>query len=221
MIRKLMQWLLHRGLSQEHQSFQPPDGVQFGDGCRVLGVPRVKVVPGAQIICGPQVVLNSDPYGYHAGMSIPVTLLADRPDALIHIGEGSRLHGCCVHAWSHIEIGRLCLFAAGSQVLDAHGHVTSLELARLRSRVQDRPEPIQIGDYNWIGLGALILKGARLGEGCIVAAYSVVTSGDYPPFSLLAGAPARVVRTIEPQFVLPADYPVEQLEMDGESIYTY
>jgi acetyltransferase-like isoleucine patch superfamily enzyme len=166
-------------------------------------------------------VLNSNPEGYHAGMSFPVTLLADRPGANIIIGEGSRLHGCCVHAWSQIQIGRHCLLAAGSQVLDAHGHATEMEFARIRSRIQDMPAPIEIGDYCWLGLGALVLKGARLGEGCIVGAYSVVAAGEYPPFSLLAGSPAKVVRTVSAKDVYPEDYPVDQIAISGKKSYRY
>lgn len=51
-----------------------------------------------------------------------------------------------------------------------------------------------IGPDVWIGHEALILPGARIGAGAIVAARAVV-SGDVPPFAVVAGNPARVVRT--------------------------
>jgi acetyltransferase-like isoleucine patch superfamily enzyme len=57
-------------------------------------------------------------------------------------------------------------------------------------------EPITIGDDVWIGAGVTILKGARIGDGSIVAAGAVVTRGEYPPRSVLAGNPARVVKTV-------------------------
>ncbi len=198
-----------------------PTNVRLDATCRLQGIPRIEAVAEASIVCGPHVVLNSNPEGYHAGMGFPVTLLADRSGANITIGEGSRLHGCCVHAWSRIQIGRHCLLAAGSQVLDAHGHATELELARLRAKVQDVPGPIEIGDYCWLGLGALVLKGVRLGEGCIVSAYSVVLAGEYPPFSLVAGSPAKVVRTVPAKDVYPEDYPVEQVAIGGRKTYEY
>ena len=198
-----------------------PQNFTVGSACRIQGNPRIETVPDARIVCDSNVVLNSDPNGYHAGMSFPVTLIADRPGAEIMIGEKSRLHGCCIHAWSRIKIGRQCLLAAGSQVLDAHGHATELELARLRTRIQDKPEPVEIGDYCWIGLGALILKGVHLGEGCIVGAYSVVMAGEYPPFSLLAGSPARVVRSVKAEDVYPENFPPEQAAIDGKTLYDY
>ena len=55
--------------------------------------------------------------------------------------------------------------------------------------------PIIIRDSAWIGCGAIVLQGVEIGEKCIVAAGSVVTKS-VPPFSLVAGIPARVVRTL-------------------------
>ena len=207
------------GVLQPNMIF--PANVNLDVECRLQGVPRIKAVSEANIVCGPKVVLNSDPDGYHAGMGFPVTLLADRPGARIVIGEGSRLHGCCVHAWSQIQIGRHCLLAAGSQVLDAHGHATELELARLRSQIHDVPEPIEIGDYCWLGLGALVFKGVRLGEGCIVGAHSVVLAGEHPPFSLLTGSPAKIVRTVPAKDVYPEGFPSEQVAIGGKKAYEY
>ena len=56
---------------------------------------------------------------------------------------------------------------------------------------------IEIGDDVWVGANALILKGARIGSGSIVSAGAVVTAGDWPPNSILAGSPARVVKTLD------------------------
>jgi acetyltransferase-like isoleucine patch superfamily enzyme len=57
-------------------------------------------------------------------------------------------------------------------------------------------EPIVIGDDVWVGAGATILKGARIGNGCIIAASAVVLAGDYPPNSLIAGNPAKAIKTL-------------------------
>jgi galactoside O-acetyltransferase len=55
--------------------------------------------------------------------------------------------------------------------------------------------PISIGDKVWIGFGATILKGCNIGEGAVVAAQSVVAR-DVPPYALVAGNPARVIRQL-------------------------
>ena len=53
-----------------------------------------------------------------------------------------------------------------------------------------------VGDDAWIGAGAAVLRGVTLGEGAVVAAGSVVTS-DVAPMTIVAGNPARFVRSIE------------------------
>jgi carbonic anhydrase/acetyltransferase-like protein (isoleucine patch superfamily) len=56
-----------------------------------------------------------------------------------------------------------------------------------------------IEDHCLIGMGATILDGARVGRGSLVGAGALVTPGsDIPPSSLVLGAPARVVRPINP-----------------------
>jgi acetyltransferase-like isoleucine patch superfamily enzyme len=56
--------------------------------------------------------------------------------------------------------------------------------------------PISIGDDVWIGYGASILKGVTIGEGAIVGAGSVVTK-DVPPYTVVVGNPARIVRGLD------------------------
>lgn len=53
--------------------------------------------------------------------------------------------------------------------------------------------PIRIGNDVWVGDGSLVLSGVSIGDGAIVAAGAVVTR-DVPPFAIVAGNPARVVR---------------------------
>lgn len=52
--------------------------------------------------------------------------------------------------------------------------------------------PIKIGSYVWIGIGATILQGVTLGDGCVVAAGSVVTK-DVAPYDIVAGIPAKSI----------------------------
>jgi carbonic anhydrase/acetyltransferase-like protein (isoleucine patch superfamily) len=52
-----------------------------------------------------------------------------------------------------------------------------------------------IGHQCLVGMGAIVLDGADIGEGCLIAAGALVTPGTkVPPFSLVMGSPAKVVR---------------------------
>ena len=42
------------------------------------------------------------------------------------IGENSRIHGSCIHAFQYIEIGKNCLIAANCQIIDSNGHAISI-----------------------------------------------------------------------------------------------
>ena len=56
-------------------------------------------------------------------------------------------------------------------------------------------KPIKICDDAWIGMNCIILKGVTIGEGAIVGAGSVVTK-DVPAWTVVAGNPAKVVKTL-------------------------
>jgi maltose O-acetyltransferase len=68
--------------------------------------------------------------------------------------------------------------------------------------------PIRIGDGVWLASGCLILPGVSIGRGAVVAAGAVVTR-DVPPDTLVAGMPARVVRSL----TQPELHEEEQLEL--------
>jgi serine acetyltransferase len=58
-------------------------------------------------------------------------------------------------------------------------------------------DPVVIGDGSWLGAGAIVLPGTRLGRNTVVGAASVVR-GEFPDNAVLAGAPAKVVRRYTP-----------------------
>lgn len=169
--------------------------VQRGAGVRFMGLATIQVHPSAKITLGDGVVINSSNRGYHANMSAPAKLLADRPGATIAIGARTRLNGACVHAWERVTIGDDCLIAAGVQIIDANGHELAPANPADRLTKQDRPRPVAIGDAVWIGMNAVILPGAKIGSGSVIGANSVV-SGEIPPNVLAAGQPARVIRQL-------------------------
>lgn len=61
------------------------------------------------------------------------------------------------------------------------------------SLVDELPRPIDIGHDVWIGARATLLGGVTIGTGAVVAAGALVTK-DVPPYAIVAGVPARIIR---------------------------
>lgn len=91
-------------------------------------------------------------------------------------------------ATHHVEIGRGCTISWGVEFLDTDFHTLEFE-----GRV-DRDPSIVIGERVWIGSYAKILKGVRIGNGCVIAANAVVTKSFEGENLLIGGSPARVLR---------------------------
>lgn len=104
-----------------------------------------------------------------------------------------------------VEIGSGTLIGHGVQIFDNNSHPVDAETRRvdydvLRGlRQGERGEILRaaviIGPLAWIGLNSIILRGVTIGEGAIVAAGSVVTK-DVAPYTLVAGNPAQVIKTV-------------------------
>lgn len=122
---------------------------------------------------------------------------AERP--LLVIGARTYVgHQCSFSVSSRITVGSDCYIAAGCFFLDSPGH--PLDPARRLAHLPPDPEqvrPVTIGDNVWIGTQAMIMPGVTIGEGSVVAARAVVTS-DVPPYTVVGGTPARVIKQLEP-----------------------
>jgi acetyltransferase-like isoleucine patch superfamily enzyme len=113
-------------------------------------------------------------------------------EARVRIGEGTFLNlGVMVAAQRLVEIGAHCMLANGCFVSDAshryEDHDTPVTWQGFESK-----GPTRIGDNCWLGAHVVVTSGVTIGERCVIGANSVVTS-DLEPFSLAAGAPARVL----------------------------
>jgi acetyltransferase-like isoleucine patch superfamily enzyme len=99
--------------------------------------------------------------------------------------------GCFINAGGGVTIGNDVLIGP-RVVIHSLNHV--YKDAKVPIRLQGHvAKPVVIEDDVWIGAGAIILAGVRVGRGAVVGAGSVVTK-DVPAFGVVVGNPARFVR---------------------------
>jgi acetyltransferase-like isoleucine patch superfamily enzyme len=113
----------------------------------------------------------------------------------LEVGTGTLLEPGVWITAGLVEIGDHCMLANGCFVSDA-SHRFDDPGAPVTWQGFTSKGPTRIGDNVWCGAHVVITSGVRIGERCVIGANSVVTT-DIPPFSVAAGAPARVLRTIE------------------------
>lgn len=109
-------------------------------------------------------------------------------------------------AINSIKIGKCVIISNDVKIYDNNNHPTSPK-ARMEMSLggfsndnwqwkHSASAPIVIEDNVWVGQYSTILKGVTIGKGSIVATRAVVTK-DVPPYSIVAGNPAKVVKKIE------------------------
>lgn len=98
--------------------------------------------------------------------------------------------GCCFQDQGGVEIGDNVLI--GQQVVIAT--INHDLLPEKRSSMF--PAPVKIGKDVWIGAHVTILPGVTIGRGAVVAAGAVVTK-DVPENTVVAGVPAKIIKTIK------------------------
>ncbi len=110
----------------------------------------------------------------------------------IHIGDRSTIgHNSVLVSRERIQIGSDCMLAAFCYVLDVDHEFADPEKPIPQQGL--RIKPVIVGNDVWVGAGTFILRGVTIGDGAVVAANSVVTE-DVPPYTVVAGCPARVIK---------------------------
>jgi len=110
--------------------------------------------------------------------------------ATIGVGNNSTIgYHTYIFASEKIEIGNDCLIAPFVYIVDSNHGIEKQTRINLQPNITS---PVIISDDVWIGTGAMILPGTRIGEGAVIAAGAVVNS-DIPPYEIFGGIPAKKI----------------------------
>lgn len=127
--------------------------------------------------------------------------------ARVKIGKGTFLNmGVMIASEELVEIGDHCMLANGCFVSDASHRYDDPDRPITWQGFESKG-PTRIGDNCWLGANVVVTSGVSIGERCVIGANSVVTH-DIEPFSVAAGAPAKVLRKIEYERGAPPGAPL-------------
>ncbi len=101
---------------------------------------------------------------------------------------------CTISAYQHVSIGRECIVADRVMLIDFDHGVVEVERPIRLQGIYKRD--VRVGHNVWLGYGACVLRGVTVGDNAIVGTNAVVTK-DVEPNAVVAGAPARTIRTRE------------------------
>lgn len=117
-----------------------------------------------------------------------------------YVGAGARL-------WSSsaIKIGNRVLISHNVNIFDSRTHPLNAQQRHAQFKAiktSGHPRSIELGEQSvvigddvWIGANACVLRGVTIGKGAVIGVGSIVTK-DVPPYTLVAGNPARVIREL-------------------------
>jgi len=98
---------------------------------------------------------------------------------------------CTISAFQHISIGRECIVADRVMLIDFDHGVVETERPIREQGIYKRD--VRVGHNVWIGYGVAILRGATVGDNCVLGT-STIVSHDVPDNAVAAGVPVRVLR---------------------------
>ena len=109
--------------------------------------------------------------------------------ATLRVGSNSRINGAHISVSTEVNIGNNVRIGPNVVIMDDDFHDAASHFS------PGKIAAIHIADDVWIAMGAMVLKGVTIGKGSAVAAGAVVTK-DVPPYTLVAGVPAKHIKSL-------------------------
>jgi acetyltransferase-like isoleucine patch superfamily enzyme len=186
--RLAWRYLWRRRLTRSGRRWRTEGFLFFGRGLEIEIAPRGRVEFGRFVWIGDRTKIRC-----HEG--------------LVEIGAKTVIgQECTITAYQHIRIGEQCVIADRAMFIDFDHGVVEVERPIRAQGIYKRD--VEVGSNVWIGYGACILRGVRVGDNSVIGTNSVVTR-DVPANAVVGGIPARVLRMREAPERLSWVRPVE------------
>jgi acetyltransferase-like isoleucine patch superfamily enzyme len=183
-----LRYLWRRSLTSAGRRWRTDGPVFFGSGLELQIAPRGRIEFGRFVWLGHGTKIRC-----HEGEVV--------------IGAKTVLgQECTISAYRRVRIGEQCVIADRAMFIDFDHGVVEVERPIRQQGIYTRE--VEVGSNVWIGYGACILRGVRVGDNSIVGTNSVVTK-DVPANAVVAGVPARIVRMRDAPERLRWAHPVE------------
>jgi acetyltransferase-like isoleucine patch superfamily enzyme len=113
---------------------------------------------------------------------------------------------CTISAYQHVRIGEQCVIADRAMFIDFDHGIVEVERPIRVQGIYKRD--VDVGSNVWVGYGACILRGVRIGDNSVIGTNSVVTA-DVPANAVVGGVPAKLIRMRDAPKVLRWPEPVD------------
>jgi acetyltransferase-like isoleucine patch superfamily enzyme len=112
-----------------------------------------------------------------------------KKNGILKVGDAGIIINASIAVYGKVEIGSGCMISSGVSIMDSSWHYTEYDGVPSATH-----KDVAIGNHVWLCPASSIMKGAIIGDGCIVGTRSLVCSGVYPTNSLISGVPAVAVK---------------------------
>jgi acetyltransferase-like isoleucine patch superfamily enzyme len=128
-------------------------------------------------------------------------------EGVVEIGEKTVIgQECTISAYQRVQIGEQCVIADRAMFIDFDHGIAEVERPIRVQGIYKRDTVV--GSNVWIGYGACVLRGVRVGDNSVIGTNAVVTE-DVPANAVVGGVPAKVIRMREAPSELRWSDPVE------------
>lgn len=120
------------------------------------------------------------------------SILQTLGEGFIRIGDNTTVNPfCLLYGFGGLDIGNNVMVAAQVIIIAAEHIYDSTEVPMVNQGAEGKG--VKIEDDVWVGAGAKVLDGVTIGKGAVIGAGAVVTRS-IPPYSVVAGVPAKILR---------------------------